>query len=156
VDETGNDVKAIFIAALDREPGAERAAYLDSACGDRVDLRRRVEALLAAHERADEVFGPAVGSAGASATAAGTARPPAGPEIESTQAAATQATANDATVGLVTTYAGGATASRGGNGLARGTPVRYFGDYEIEAELGRGGKGLCSRHARSPSTARWP
>ena len=45
-------------AALDREPGAERAAYLDAACGDRADLRTRVEALLAAHERADEVLGP--------------------------------------------------------------------------------------------------
>ena len=60
MDETGNDAKAIFIAALDREPGAERAAYLEAACGDRVELKRRVEALLAAHERADErSLGPA-------------------------------------------------------------------------------------------------
>ena len=58
MDRPENNVKAIFIAALDHEPGADRAAYLDAACGDNADLRRRVEALLAAHERADEVLGP--------------------------------------------------------------------------------------------------
>ncbi len=57
MDRPGNNVKTIFIAALDHEPGAPRAAYLHSACGENVDLRRRVEALLAAHDRADEVLG---------------------------------------------------------------------------------------------------
>ena len=51
--------KAIFIAALNHEPGADRAAYLDAACEHNADLRRRVEALLAALERADEVLGHA-------------------------------------------------------------------------------------------------
>ena len=58
MDRPEFDVKAIFITALDHESGVERAAYLDSACGDNADLRRRVEALLLAHERADEVLGP--------------------------------------------------------------------------------------------------
>ena len=49
--------KAIFIAALDHEPGAQRAAYLDAACGDNADLKRRVEVLLSALERADEIVG---------------------------------------------------------------------------------------------------
>ncbi len=57
VDRPGNDVKAIFIAALDYEAGADRIAHLDAACGDNAELRRRVEALLAAHDRADEVAG---------------------------------------------------------------------------------------------------
>jgi eukaryotic-like serine/threonine-protein kinase len=57
VDRPTSDVKAIFIAALDHESGAARAAYLDSACGENAHLRRRVEALLLAHERADEVLG---------------------------------------------------------------------------------------------------
>jgi len=52
-------VKAIFIAALDHEPGVDRTAYLKAACGEDADLRRRVEALLAAHDRADEILGPA-------------------------------------------------------------------------------------------------
>jgi eukaryotic-like serine/threonine-protein kinase len=59
VDRSATNVKAIFISALDHEPGADRAAYLVAACGDDADLRRRVEVLLAAHERADEVLGRA-------------------------------------------------------------------------------------------------
>jgi hypothetical protein len=59
VDRPGSNVKAVFIAALDHERGAERAAYLDVACGDNADLRRRIEVLLAAHERAGEILNPA-------------------------------------------------------------------------------------------------
>jgi len=39
----------IFLDALDRAP-ADRAAYLDEACGDDAALRHRVEALLRAHD----------------------------------------------------------------------------------------------------------
>jgi serine/threonine protein kinase len=45
------DAKAIFLEALDLAP-TERAAYLDSACAADPHLRDRVDALLAAHERA--------------------------------------------------------------------------------------------------------
>jgi hypothetical protein len=41
----------IFLAALDKEP-AERAAYLDDACGGYAGLRRRIEALLWSHAEA--------------------------------------------------------------------------------------------------------
>jgi WD40 repeat protein/serine/threonine protein kinase len=41
-----------FIAAFQKESAAERRAYLDAACGEDEELRREVEALLAAHERA--------------------------------------------------------------------------------------------------------
>ncbi len=57
MDQPNNNVKAIFIAALDHEAGPDRAAYLDAACAGNAELKRRVEALLAAHERADEVLG---------------------------------------------------------------------------------------------------
>jgi serine/threonine protein kinase/tetratricopeptide (TPR) repeat protein len=43
--------EAVFEAALQLAP-AERAAHLDRTCGDNVDLRRRVEGLLAAFDRA--------------------------------------------------------------------------------------------------------
>jgi eukaryotic-like serine/threonine-protein kinase len=43
---------SVFSEALERQSGAERAAYLDRACGDDADLRARVEDLLRAHERA--------------------------------------------------------------------------------------------------------
>src|SRR5437667_8649350 len=48
----------IFSAALDRESPAERAAYLDAACGPDAALRERVEALLRAHDRAGGFLEP--------------------------------------------------------------------------------------------------
>ena len=39
--------ETIFVAALEKPTPAERAAYLEGACGDDEGLRRRVEALLA-------------------------------------------------------------------------------------------------------------
>jgi hypothetical protein len=44
-------VEAIFFAALQRATAAERAAFLDEACGADEALRRRVERLLAAYAR---------------------------------------------------------------------------------------------------------
>jgi serine/threonine protein kinase len=44
-----NRVQAVFLAAVER-PAAERLAFLDETCGTDADLRRRVEALLAAHD----------------------------------------------------------------------------------------------------------
>ena len=55
----GPDVKAIFTAALELPDGPERDAYLAAACGGDAALRRRVEELLAALERAGDVLGPA-------------------------------------------------------------------------------------------------
>src|SRR5437762_7770980 len=43
--------QSLFLAAVEKPTGAERAAYLDAACADRPALRADVEALLAAHER---------------------------------------------------------------------------------------------------------
>ena len=89
MNQPANDVKAIFIAALDHEPGAKRAAQLDAACGQNAELRRRVEDLLAAHERAHEVLGdggqpfgspmPETSSPVISST--GAFDPPAGPDV---------------------------------------------------------------------------
>jgi WD40 repeat protein/tRNA A-37 threonylcarbamoyl transferase component Bud32 len=53
---TERRVQELFGAALDR-PAPERAAYLREACGGDDELRARIEALLAAHERADAVLG---------------------------------------------------------------------------------------------------
>jgi serine/threonine protein kinase len=45
-------VKDIFLATLERDAGAARSAYLNEACGQDVELRQRVDALLARHEAA--------------------------------------------------------------------------------------------------------
>jgi serine/threonine protein kinase/Flp pilus assembly protein TadD len=46
--------KSLFLAAADR-PVDERAAFLDEACADEPELRRRVEQLLEAHDRPDSL-----------------------------------------------------------------------------------------------------
>jgi len=46
------DIEAIYHAALEKKAGRERAAYLDSACGDNAALRDHVEALLKANQDA--------------------------------------------------------------------------------------------------------
>jgi serine/threonine protein kinase len=45
-------VKAIFLAAVEKQGQAERDAYLREACGQDLDLRRRVDGLLAKHAQA--------------------------------------------------------------------------------------------------------
>jgi serine/threonine protein kinase len=57
------DVEEIFSDALQRESPESRAAYLAEACNGDADLRRRVERLLAAQDRAgDFLDSPALGS----------------------------------------------------------------------------------------------
>jgi eukaryotic-like serine/threonine-protein kinase len=50
MSEDPNQAMVIFTEAL-QYPAAERGAFLDRACGGDDELRRRVEALLRAHER---------------------------------------------------------------------------------------------------------
>src|SRR5690242_2484034 len=47
-----NRIEAIFAEAIGQPAGDARAAYVASACGDDARLRRRVEALIKAHENA--------------------------------------------------------------------------------------------------------
>jgi hypothetical protein len=48
-----DQVENVFSAALCKASLAERAAYLDGACGADAAMRERVEALLASHDAAD-------------------------------------------------------------------------------------------------------
>lgn len=62
-NESNSRVETLFHAARERKEGAERQAYLDGACGDDVQVRARVEALLTAHHDANEFLNaPAVAS----------------------------------------------------------------------------------------------
>src|ERR1039457_3238171 len=60
-------IKEIFADALEKANAAERAAYLTQACGNDVQLRQQVEALLRSHEKAggflEEPTGAPPGSA---------------------------------------------------------------------------------------------
>ncbi|QEH39098.1 Serine/threonine-protein kinase PknB [Aquisphaera giovannonii] len=48
--------KDVFLEAVEVADPAERAAFLDAACAGDAELRRRVEALLAAHERPESLL----------------------------------------------------------------------------------------------------
>src|SRR5882724_4277497 len=77
-DDTGC-VEKLFDAAL-RLPSAEqRAAYLDSVCGNDLGLRQQIEALLRAHEQAGTFLESAPpGARAASDAAAKFVVPPSG------------------------------------------------------------------------------
>ncbi len=49
---TIQDIEAIFLTALERPPG-ERAAFVDAACGGSTALKRRLNAMIEAHESDD-------------------------------------------------------------------------------------------------------
>src|SRR5829696_5304123 len=51
-----NVIKDIFLTALEQATPADRAAYLDRACAGDAELRRRVEAMLRAHDRPDPLL----------------------------------------------------------------------------------------------------
>ncbi|MGH7202619.1 MAG: serine/threonine-protein kinase [Planctomycetaceae bacterium] len=57
-------VEDIFLAALEQGTPEERAAFLDTACKDDADLRRRVERLLGAYPKAGEFLEPPARPAG--------------------------------------------------------------------------------------------
>ena len=50
------DSESVFSGALERAAGTDRAAYLDGACGDDVELRARVEALLTVGKQATNLL----------------------------------------------------------------------------------------------------
>jgi eukaryotic-like serine/threonine-protein kinase len=54
--DESNRIKAIFMAALEKTPPAERATYLEEACAGDAALRQRVESLFEAHDKADRLL----------------------------------------------------------------------------------------------------
>jgi eukaryotic-like serine/threonine-protein kinase len=131
------DVKAIFSEALRIPEEAARAAYLDRACGGDTGLRLRVEVLLAAHARADDVLGPA-GATSVGDPATTGHDPGAAEAIGPTTTGLTMGRPEADATGPATAPA----SDRDAETLARPNRVRYFGDYEIRRELGRGGMGV--------------
>ena len=48
-------VQAVFLAAVEKSIPSERAIVVDRECGDNTELRRRVEALLFAHDHPESL-----------------------------------------------------------------------------------------------------
>src|SRR5438552_16284090 len=57
--------ESIFIAALEKEDDAERAAFLDRACAGDEALRQRIDRLLRRHEQPDSFLERPAGEPGA-------------------------------------------------------------------------------------------
>ena len=68
LSDASPELITIFSEALERTDPAERAAYLDRACAENADLRRRLEALLAAHDGSDRTLQPETADADATVT----------------------------------------------------------------------------------------
>ncbi len=129
MDRPESELKALFLAALDHPPGPARAAYLDQACGDRVDLRAAVDVLLAAHDQAEAAMAPPSTRREDEMTRADHSRKPDELTVDHSASPPTD----------------GETITKDGDRrdpIAPGTAVRYFGDYEVRGEIGRGGMGV--------------
>src|SRR5262245_50834210 len=57
MEDASPEMLSIFAGAIERPSLGERAAFLDTACGADVELRRRIEALLRAHDEAGGFLG---------------------------------------------------------------------------------------------------
>jgi tetratricopeptide (TPR) repeat protein/predicted Ser/Thr protein kinase len=138
----GPDIKAIFNAALEHSAGPRREAYLAEACGNDAGLRRRVEELLAAYAQASDILGPSGAPATTMADGASTEANEASGASDPTDVGRTtdRALSSDDLEATTSLVDHGAAAD--GDGLAPGASVRYFGDYEVRRELGRGGMGV--------------
>ncbi len=72
----GTRERELFLSALEKPGGAQRAAFLDAACGEDRVLRQRVEALLREHEQAGSFLEtPAVPGARAASPSPGAVGP---------------------------------------------------------------------------------
>ncbi len=55
MDKEPKDIKLIFSEALEKKTAKERSAYLDKVCGNDINLRNKIEALLKAYDESDDV-----------------------------------------------------------------------------------------------------
>ncbi len=119
-------VKQIFGEALEKAP-AERAAYLESACGSDAPLRSEVEALLTAFDAADEFLVSREAPVGESDTSASAVLPDQQPD------------SRDARSNWISD--GEEAVTKVNDRLAQETPGTVIGRYKLLQEIGHGGFG---------------
>jgi eukaryotic-like serine/threonine-protein kinase len=131
MSDVDTGLMTIFNEALEQTDPAERAAYLDTACGDDAALRQRVEAMLVAREGAGRFLEP-------DATGVFEPRSPASPETVPDDGA----TGDFGPQGECSTIAGARPAARPA-GFVAGQVIA--GRYTLLEVLGEGGMGTVYR-----------
>ena len=140
MSDANPDLMTLFAEALELTDPAARAAYLDRACGDDAALRRRVEALLAAHDGAGR-FVEGVTTDVSETTAAATLEKSPAPDAETRQPSEL-ATAEEGSNGADFTIASAPRVDRPGRS---GVAQVIAGRYTLREVLGEGGMGTVYR-----------
>ncbi len=122
-------IEALFLAAVEIADPAERAKLLDEKCGNDAELRRKLEALLVAHDRADSLLDEPIVAAAASRPAM---MPPQGNGAHPEETSEFSSGLQDGRAEILPFL----------SPAERADSMGRLGHYEVLEVLGRGGFGI--------------
>src|SRR5271155_1640977 len=129
-------VQAVFLSAVECHEPAARAAVLDRECSTDAELRRRVEALLLAHEQPDSLLDQPIVRPASHGIVLLTGPNDNGGDGTGAESPIGESSGSNPTIGILRD----ADPSRGGDATWKLTnrPVPTIAGYQILGELGRG------------------